>query len=242
MAPYSYACFRALIAVGRAQEEQDLGGRLLYAGELDEEGCAIVIGGNVAGCGTLSVAADLTAQKKAIHEGIVDFLVTSLDEALRILKNEIRKHATVAVCVGRPADEVEREMLERGVLPDITRENVGSQLRQDIATARGIRVFWMLESTPMTSLPKIDGIAQECLEPADAWNARWIRLSPRYLRRVAPNTRVVDADRDFAERFMQRARAAYLAGKIPAAPHIQVLGFAPAGETVAQDDATSRVP
>jgi hypothetical protein len=228
MAPYAYGCFRALIAAGTAPEKQDLGGTLLYAGELDEEGRAIVIGGNVAGCGTLSIAADPAAQKRAIHDGIVDFLVTSLDEALRILKNEIRKHATVAVCVGKAADDVEREMQERGVQPDITRESVRSHLLQQTAKSRSVRVFWMLESAPLAALPKIDAIAQECLDRADTWNARWIRLAPRYLRRVAPNTRVVDADREFADRFMQRARSAYQAREIPVMPSIQIFGSSPA--------------
>ena len=232
LAPYSYDCFRALVSGqdSRSSQDHNLGGKLLYAGELDEEGCAIVIGGNVAGCATLCVASDPSVQKKAIHDGIVDFLVTSLDEALRILKNEIRKHATVAVCVGKPAGDVEQEMLERGVQPDITREGVSLSLKrvgQETAGSQRVRVFWMLESTPLTSLSKIDAIAQECLDSADAWNARWIRLSPRFLRRLAPNTRVVDSDRDFADRFIQRARAAYQAGEIPAMPSIQVFGFAP---------------
>jgi hypothetical protein len=232
MSPYAYDCFRALVSEQESlpSQNQDLGGKLLYAGELDEEGCAVVIGGNVAGCATLCVAADPVAQRKAIHDGIVDFLVTSLDEALRILKNEIRKHATVAVCVGKPAGEVEQEMLERGVQPNVTRQHVRSSLKasqKEAAASRKVRVFWMLDSTPLASLPKIDAIAQECLDAADTWNARWIRLAPRFLRRVASYTRVIDADREFAERFMQRTRSAHQAGEIPVMPSIQVLGFAP---------------
>lgn len=246
MSPYAYDCFRALVSGQESlpSQNQDLGGKLLYAGELDEEGCAVVIGGNVAGCATLCVAPDPAVQRKAIHYGIVDFLVTSLDEALRILKNEIRKRATVAVCVGKPAEEVEREMQDRGVQPDITRENVTSSrktLGKENAESQRVTVFWMLESTPLTSLPKVDAIAQECLEPADVWNARWIRLAPRYLRKVAPSTRVIGADRKFADRFMQRARSAYLAGEIPVMPHIQAHGYSPAGGTPG-GDASPQVP
>jgi hypothetical protein len=50
-----------------------------------------------------------------------DFLVTSLDEALRILKNEIRKREAVAVCVAAAPRPWRCEMLERGVLPDLLR-------------------------------------------------------------------------------------------------------------------------
>jgi hypothetical protein len=49
----------------------------------------------------------------------VDFLINTLDEALRILKNQVRKRETVAVCVAGAPEAVEREMLERGVLPDL---------------------------------------------------------------------------------------------------------------------------
>jgi hypothetical protein len=241
MAPYAYSCYLALVLQeeSRFSQQLGLGGRLLYSGELDEEGRAIVIGGNVAGCATLSVAADPTAQKKAIHDGIVDFLVTSLDEALRILKNEIRKRATVAVCVGKPAEEVEQEMLERGVQPDIIRENVKSCLKamgQDSAESRKVRIIWMLEAAQQSWLPKVDAIAEECLNTTDTWNRRWIRLAPRYLRKVALNTRLVDADREFADRFIQRARAAYQTGELPAMPKVLVLGFAPTDDHQTGDD------
>jgi urocanate hydratase len=76
---------------------------------------ALVVAGNIAGAATLTVTSDVDAQKHAVRDGTVDFLVTSLDEALRILKNEIRKGATVAVRVGEPLEDVEREMVERGV-------------------------------------------------------------------------------------------------------------------------------
>src|ERR1700726_5021742 len=68
--------------------EPSLGGKLLYVGELDEDGCALVIASNIAGSASLSAIANPAAQKQAIRDGVIDFLVTSLDEALRILKNE----------------------------------------------------------------------------------------------------------------------------------------------------------
>ena len=76
-----------------------------------------MVAGNIAGAASLAATADPVAQKQAIREGVVNFLVTSLDEALRILKNEIRKRETVAVCVAASPQAVAAEMLERGVLP-----------------------------------------------------------------------------------------------------------------------------
>ena len=62
-------------------------------------GRALLLAGNIAGAASLAVTADAAAQKQSIRDGVADFLVNSLDEALRILKNEVRKREPVAVCV-----------------------------------------------------------------------------------------------------------------------------------------------
>ena len=91
-----------------------------------------MVAGNIAGAAIAgSDCGDQTRQKQAIRDGVVDFLVTSLDEALRILKNEIRKGETVAVCVGAAPKTVEQEMLERGVAPDLLRPDTMHAERSD---------------------------------------------------------------------------------------------------------------
>jgi len=101
-------CFyAALIPTAGSDAEPNLGGKLLYAGELDQEGRALIVAANIAGAASLTATAGSAAQKQAIRGGIIDFLVTSLDEALRILKNEIRKRETVTVCVTAATAAVE---------------------------------------------------------------------------------------------------------------------------------------
>jgi len=58
--------------------------------------------------------------KKRLKTGYCDFMVTTLDEALRILKNAVRKkRKTFSVgLVGNCADIIP-ELAERGVVPDI---------------------------------------------------------------------------------------------------------------------------
>lgn len=232
----SYQCFRALVEISNDSSPQpDLGGKLLYPGELDEEGRAIVIAGNVAGCGTLTATADVSVQRQAIRDGIVDFLVNSLDEALRILKNEIRKQSPVAVCVGLAPPDVEAEMLERGVQPNLTREsarmrNFGGQNLsrfENEPMKAPASVAWLVDTGPAKWLPKLDAIALECLDEADVWNRRWIRLSPRYLGRVAPNVRIVRADREFAASFVERMRSPYVREKFDS--EATILVSSPAG-------------
>ena len=86
--------------------EPSLGGKLLYAGQLDEEARALLVAANIAGAASLAASADAAARKQFMRDGVVDFLVTSLDEALRILKNEIRKREPVAVCVALEPETV----------------------------------------------------------------------------------------------------------------------------------------
>lgn len=218
----TFACYRALTesAGGAGAAEQGLGGKLLYIGELDEQGRAVAIAGNVAGCATLAATADPEAQKLAVRDGVVDFLVTSLDEALRILKNEIRKHATVAVCVGSAPHDIEREMQERGVEPDLTRQSTATlQSERDESLAT---VLWQVESSPARWLPKIDAIALTCIDPTASWVSRWIRLSPRYLGRVAPGQRMVALAQQSSKIFLERLGCAFDKGEIGVAAKVWI--------------------
>jgi urocanate hydratase len=199
-----------------------LGGKLLYAGEFEARGRALVIAGNVAGCATLAASADAAAQKQSIHEGVADFLVNSLDEALRILKNEIRTRKTVAVCVGVSPDLIEQEMQERGVRPDLVfagqrtmlQFGAGSSEVRLIEPDSG-RAFltWRVEQAAARWMPKVDAVALERLG-SDSWEHRWIRLSPRYLGRVALAERALFCDPVVAKEIISGIGGAVRDGEI----------------------------
>jgi urocanate hydratase len=214
------------LSVDTRGTEPNLGGSLFYIGELDTYGSAMVIAGNVAGCATLSASADLAAQKQAIREGTVDFAVTSLDEALRILKNEIRRRATVAVCVGLAPSDVETEMLERGVLPDLVfarrwdkqicapNFGIGSPEIQPVdPDPNQAFLEWRVARAPLRWAPKLDAIALECLR-SDLSAHRWIRLSPRYCGRSMQGKRVLYCDPDLATQILKQFGAAVQDGSI----------------------------
>jgi hypothetical protein len=204
-------------------DEPDLGGNLLYAGELDEDGRALIVAANIAGAASLCATADQQQQKQAIRDGIVDFLVTSLDEALRILKNEIRKRAPVAVCIAAPGTEVEAQMAERGVLPDLWRAGVMQQdspMHADVAL-----VSWAVSAAPAQWMPKLDAFALMCLDAGAGSARRWLRMAPRYLGRLAQSFHLVLADRAFATRFMEGA-VSLEGGVIPARLQVSYRGGA----------------
>ena len=222
--------YAKLIESARADRESGLGGQLFYAGTLDGEGRMLVAAANIAGAATLAASADRAAQKQAIRDGIADFLVNSLDEALRILKNQLRKRQTVAVCVGLAPEAVEREMHDRGVEPDLVRRDVtiapGHQalLIQDKVQAESdlrkipALVTWSVASAPAQWLPKLDAIALECVDTAlgaDVWMARrWLLLAPRFLGRLAQGLHLLDCDREVAARFVEQVKKAAQRGEI----------------------------
>jgi hypothetical protein len=205
--------------------EITLGGRLLYAGELDQHGRALVVAANIAGAASLAATGDPAAQKLAIRDGIVDFLVNSLDEALRILKNEIRKHETVAVCVALTPDAVEREMHERGVVADLKRPALPasspSSPSADPAPDKTLTA-WSVHSSPAIWLPKLDAVAIECLPASAAAQRRWLRLAPRYLGRLARSARLLQSDHEFAARFLAQVRDRFQLAQIGAVVDIYI--------------------
>jgi urocanate hydratase len=232
--------YASLIAAGgsefNANSEPGLGGNLLYAGELDAAGRALLVAGNIAGAASLAASADPAAQKQAIRDGAADFLVTSLSEALRILKNQIRKRETVAVCIASAPETIEQEMLERGVLPDLLRpadefptysafvSQGARQLSPMTVEKNSILLTWRVASAPALWLPKLDAIAIDCLHP-DAWAARrWLRLAPRYLGRMAQGVHLLFCNREFTADFIERARVQVERGEIAVPVEIHVSG------------------
>lgn len=206
--------------------EPGLGGRLLYAGQLDRTGCALATAGNVAGAATLAATANADAQRQAVREEVVDFLVTSLDEALRILKNEIRKRKPVAVCVGREPEEVEHAMRQRGVQPDLLAE-VGGVLRgtelrlsetrvirSELLEATQARLAWRVEEAPARWMPKLDALAENCLDAEDLAALRWLRHAPRYMSRVARGVRLLRCPPPAAQAIVTQMRHSVESGSI----------------------------
>lgn len=224
--------YASLLGTPLARPESGLGGNLFYAGELDENSRALVVAANIAGAATLVAAANSASQKQAIRDGVADFVVTALDEALRILKNQLRKRETVTVCVALSLPEVDREMNDRGVVPDLLRRDVsvapyhralivheGPETQVDLSEIPAVAT-WRVDSALPKDLAKLDEIALDCLD-GDAWAARrWLRLSPRYLGRLAQGLRLLDADREFVSRFVDRVRQSVDCGEIAVAVEI----------------------
>src|SRR5260370_955264 len=82
-------------------------------------GGAQPLAGTMNGGAFLGIDVDPERIKRRVKSGYCDVMVTSLDEALRILKNAVRKREATSVgLVGNCADLIP-ELAKRGVLPDL---------------------------------------------------------------------------------------------------------------------------
>src|SRR4051794_247119 len=114
--------YAALCAAAAAQfGARSLAGRLLLIDGLADEGDALLLAASIAGGASLVLETQTEAVRHCVRNGIVDFAVTTLTEALRILKNELRKQQPIAVLLEREPADVLADMVERGAQPDMLR-------------------------------------------------------------------------------------------------------------------------
>src|SRR5512136_165610 len=111
--------FETFSAAGEKHFSGDLAGKLIVSGGMGGMGGAQPLAGTMTGAAFLGIDVDPERIKKRLKTGYCDFMVNSLDEALRILKNALRKKENISVgLVGNCADVIP-ELAERGVVPDI---------------------------------------------------------------------------------------------------------------------------
>jgi Urocanase Rossmann-like domain len=221
--------FLALSLVARERFGNTLGGKLLLRCGLDAEGIAAVVAASVAGAASLCVDADADRLREGLRAGLVDFVVGQLDEALRILKNEIRR--ALPVSVGLTADPASciDAMIERGLQPDLLAAI--PQRQASIFVERGACTLpehaapdpltsileWTASENPAQSLPRVARIAAESLDPArddTPARRRWLEQSPRYLGRAFGSRQCLRMTEAEISAFLPRVRDAVPTAKI----------------------------
>jgi urocanate hydratase len=167
------AVVRALAALCATCD--DWRGRIVLVRGLDDSGGAKAVAATVAGAVTLAVEEDAELARAAMRAGSCDFVVTTLDEALRVMKNEVRKGT--ALCVAVTAAGVEQEMAERGVVPDLIFDFEGAEVEVTLSRAASFAERRTMDA--------------ELAAKASGWRRRWFegasRTFSRELDRVVPH-------------------------------------------------------
>ena len=97
----------------------DLEGKLIVSGGMGGMSGAQPLAATMTGACYLGIEVDPERIKKRLRTGYCDFMVNSLDEALRILKNAVRKKENISVGLVGNCGDIIPELAERGVVPDI---------------------------------------------------------------------------------------------------------------------------
>jgi urocanate hydratase len=123
----------------------ELEGKLIVSGGMGGMGGAQPLAATMTGAAFLGIDVDPERIKKRLKTGYCDFMVNSLDEALRILKNAIRKKENVSVgLVGNCADVIP-ELAERGVVPDILTDQTSAHDPLNGYVPRGLSLEQAIE-------------------------------------------------------------------------------------------------
>ncbi len=155
--------FETFAAAGEKHFGGELAGKLIVSGGMGGMGGAQPLAATMTGACFLGIDPDPERIKKRLKTGYCDFMVNSLDEALRILKNAIRKKENISVGLVANCADVIPELAERGVVPDILTDQTSAHDPLNGYIARGMtleEVAAMRKSDPKGYLERsMDSIA-----------------------------------------------------------------------------------
>ena len=211
-----YRRYLRLQAIAAQRFSSELAGRLVLSVGFDLHGAELALATTIAGGVFLGIEASPEKLKAAVRNGSCDFMVNTLDESLRVLKNELRKHTPLSAGLLGDADTILAEMVERGVQPDLIAESpleiaesplerVQSALRTlaqrgaEVLPPPGVdpaphQVVWTAANPH--DLRRIDRSALESIPLEDIVRHRWLQQAPGNFYRQTPLAGVVDLEPD----------------------------------------------
>ena len=116
---YLQWAYEAMDGAARKYFQGSLAGKLVASAGMGARGGAHALGATLQGAAFLGIDADSDRIKRRVKSGYCDVMVTDLDEALRILKNAVRKREAASVGLAGDCADVFPEMASRGVVPDV---------------------------------------------------------------------------------------------------------------------------
>ena len=201
-----YLCYLALCELARSLDgdRRNLSHQLVLCEPISLAGEAPIIAASIASAASITIESDPSAVRQGTRGGAIDFTVNNLDEALRALKNEIRKGLSIAVCLEGNPQQMLVQMAERGVQPDVIccSGEPGALLRPFLdrearvvdptktpAVSGTIDTTWRVQQLPGKWLPLIDELVASCLPDDDDARRTWLKRAPRYLDRLLRSQR-----------------------------------------------------
>ena len=149
------------------------GGKLVL---LTDAGSSAASAVSIAGGASLTLGCDSLVIKTAQRSGYLDFVVNSLDEAMRALKNEVRQKRSLSVGLIADISVTLAEMDERGIVPDA---RLGSEANEPYSLSSDEHYF---PAHDATSLRATDAALLAVMPADDLTRRRWVERAPQFLR------------------------------------------------------------
>jgi urocanate hydratase len=225
-----------------------LAGAFVVSDSLSGSSDALPLAAAIAGAAFLGLEENAEAAREMLRHGRCDFVVNTLDEALRILKNELRQKKPVSVVLAGSVEENLRQMAERGVAPDLLlhvrrvedcvplramagfgalllpAEQVADCLTRP-ANERGALAHWTLPNGTAVMLARLDSVVLPLLPADDRVRRRWMEAAQRFLPREAgAPTRVFSFTHIEQERFLDAVCARIMSGEVVAPVEVEIAG------------------
>jgi threonine dehydrogenase-like Zn-dependent dehydrogenase len=139
----------------------DWAGALVLVCGLGARGSAVSTACNIAGAVCLAIDPRPEACRAALLSGACDFVVNTVDEALRILKNQIRQRRPVSVALEAAPDAAVGELIDRGMLPELFTElRSDTDLLQPTTRDRALQSFMPLGTLIVDFGGSLAGVAE----------------------------------------------------------------------------------
>jgi urocanate hydratase len=195
---------------------ESLAGHLVACVGFGQQGAELALATTIAGGAFLGIDSSSEHLKAAVRNGSCDFMVNTLDESLRVLKNELRQQKALSVGLLGDASEILPAMIERGVQPDLIADtassesetasgmqhdalhqfiergarNLNTQTEKLARPSDQIEVVWTAANT--MDLKRMDTLALEQLPSDDTLRQRWLRQASGCFHRQRPLQRVLE--------------------------------------------------
>lgn len=148
-------------------------GALLVGVGLNDAGRALALASLAAGAASIFLEQNAAELRAAQREGCCTFSVTSLDEALRIVKNEVRQRHAISVGLRGDARTWLEQMVERGVQPQAFASSRvlmdAEAAATDVLCERGMQTFRGFRLQPVRS-SDIDLAAMLMQASSEGWS------------------------------------------------------------------------
>jgi urocanate hydratase len=149
----------------------DWAGDLILSCGLTDSGADLALAANIAGAACLSIDRSTETCRAAMRSGAVDFVVNTVDEALRVLKNEIRKRQPLSVALETNPQPALRELLDRGVLPQLFTAFTLSAEDPDKAAYLGAAASFQAQGASLVDFNSTLGSLPSAIQSSDVLNS-----------------------------------------------------------------------